>query len=68
MGGRIPFKLSFRNSRRGGVTAQQIVLCPNSRQDAGVPKGTARGTQQNLEVHQPHYTPIGKTRGFTALA
>lgn len=32
------------------MTAQQIVLCPSSRQDAGVPLGTAHGMEQNLEA------------------
>lgn len=36
-------------------------------QDAGVPPRPARGTKQDLEVHQPHDASTGKTWRFTAL-
>lgn len=53
---RISFTLSFRNNvhpllTRGGMTAQQIVLCHNSKQSAGVSQRSAWGTKQDLEVH-----------------
>lgn len=44
---------------------QQVEMCPNPRQDTGVPWGTARGTKEHLEQQGTSgrspalYTPTG---------